>query len=88
MVEIRYEPFEKLAFAVVTLARRLCSYFQAHLVEIPTNYSLLQILHKPSVSGRLTKWVVKLRELDIKYVPTTTIKAQIIAKETHELTKE
>ena len=36
-------------------------------------------MQNPDVSGRLTKWVIDLREFDIKFMPRTTIKGQAIA---------
>lgn len=39
--ECRYPPIEKLALVVVTAARLLCPYFQAHIINIPIGYPLL-----------------------------------------------
>ena len=38
--EERYPPLEKLTFALVTTARKLKPYFQAHTVVVLTNKSL------------------------------------------------
>ena len=54
-VEERYPKMEKLILALVTTARRLQPYFQAHTIEIPTEHPMRQILHKPETSGRLIK---------------------------------
>ena len=35
-VEERYPRMEKLVLALVTAARKLCPYFQAHTIEVPT----------------------------------------------------
>lgn len=67
------------------MARRLHSYFKAHIIEVLTSYPLLQLLHKPSTSGRLTKWAVELREFDIKFTTATTIKAQVMTNFLAEL---
>lgn len=53
--EYRYPPLEKLALEIIASARRLRTYFQTRLIIIPTNYPLLQTLHKPDLSGRLAK---------------------------------
>lgn len=75
-MELQYEPLEKLVFSVVTVTRRLQPYFQTHKMKYKQAiYSLLQLLHKPSIFGRLTKWAVELSELDIRYIPTIAIKA-------------
>ncbi|XP_071923230.1 uncharacterized protein [Coffea arabica] len=44
-----------------------------------TDQPLRQILTKPEVSGRMTKWAVELAEHDIGYQPRTAIKAQALA---------
>ena len=70
---------EKLILALVTTSRKLRPYFQAHTVEVPTEYPMKQILHKPETSRRLIKWAIELSEFDIRYKPRTTVKGQILA---------
>ena len=70
----RYPKMEKLILALVTAARKLRPYFQAHTIEVPTEYPMKQILHKPETSGRLMKWAIELSEFDIRYKPKTSIK--------------
>ena len=65
---------EKLILALVTTSRKLRPYFQAHTVEVPTEYPMKQIRHKPETSGRLIKWAIKLSEFNIRYKPRTTVK--------------
>lgn len=65
--ETQYPLMEKLALAVVMTARKLRSYFQSHAIVILITFSLHTILHSPSQSGRLAKWVVELSEYDIEY---------------------
>ena len=77
--EERYPKMEKLILALVIAARKLRPYFQAHTIEVPTEYPMKQVLHKPEVSGRLMKWAIELSEFDIQYKPKTAIKGQILA---------
>ncbi|XP_027156054.1 uncharacterized protein LOC113756621 [Coffea eugenioides] len=77
--ETRYSPVEKLVLALVHAARKLRPYFQAHSIAVLTNQPLRQILTKPEVSGRMTKWAVELAEHDLSYRPRTAIKAQALA---------
>ncbi|KAK1363786.1 hypothetical protein POM88_039347 [Heracleum sosnowskyi] len=70
---------EKFALALIMASRKLRPYFQAHKIEVLTNYPLRNILNSPQVSGRLIKWAIELGEFDIKYKPRTTIKAQTLA---------
>ena len=76
--EERYPRMEKLILALVTAARKLRPYFQAHTIEVPTEYPMKQVLHKPEVSGRLMKWAIELSEFDIRYKPKTAIKGQVL----------
>ncbi|XP_038688375.1 uncharacterized protein LOC119987518 [Tripterygium wilfordii] len=77
--ETRYSQMEKLALALVTAARKLRPYFQSHSIVVVTTFPMRSILHKPELSGRLTKWAVELSEHDITYQPRTAIKSQVLA---------
>ena len=78
---------EKLILALVTAARKLRPYFQAHTIEVPTEYPMKQVLHKPKTSGRLMKWAIELSEFDIRYKPKTAIKGQVLANFVIEFTQ-
>ena len=69
---------EKLILVLVTTSRKLRPYFQAHTVEVPTEYPMKQILHKLETFGRLIKWAIKQSEFDIRYKPRTVVKGQIL----------
>ena len=69
---------EKLNLALVAAARKLRPYFQAHTIEVPTEYPMKQVLHKPETSRRLIKWAIELSEFDIIYKPETVIKGQVL----------
>ena len=77
---------EKLILALVTTARKLRPYFQAHTIEVPTEYPMEQVLHKPETFGRLMKWAIELSEFDIRYRPKTAIKGQVFADFVMEFT--
>ena len=77
---------EKLILALVTAARKLRPYFQAHTIEVLTEYPMKQVLHKPETSGRLMKWALELSEFDIRYKPKTAIKRQVLADFVMEFT--
>ena len=78
-VEGRYPKMEKLILELVTTSRKLRPYFQDHTIEVPTEYPMKQIMHKPETSRRLIKWAIELSEFDMRYKPRTTIKGQILA---------
>jgi hypothetical protein len=77
--ETRYPQIEKLAFALVTSARKLRPYFQAHTVRVLTNHPLKKVLFKPDTLGHLLNWAVELGEFDIEYLPRAAVKGQAIA---------
>ena len=84
--EERYPRMEKLILALVTAARKLRPYFQAHTIEVPTEYPMKQVLHKPETSGRLMKLAIELSEFDIIYKPKTAIKGQVLVDFVMEFT--
>ncbi|KAK0587562.1 hypothetical protein LWI29_024963 [Acer saccharum] len=77
--ETRYSPAENIVLALITAARKLRPYFQAHAIEVCTDCPLKLILQKPELSGRLTKWAVELSEFDIKYTPKAAVKGQAVS---------
>ena len=51
--EERYSPMEKLAFALVTAARKLKLYFQAHTVIVLTDKPLRRAMSNPKAVGQV-----------------------------------
>ena len=45
--EERYPKMEKLILALVTTSRKLRPYYQVHTIEVPIEYPMKQVLHKP-----------------------------------------
>ena len=77
--EVHYLPLEKAILAVVHATRKLPHYFQAHTVVVLTQLPLKSILRNADYTGRVAKWGKILRALDIKYMPRTSIKRQVLA---------
>ncbi|XP_025618967.1 uncharacterized protein [Arachis hypogaea] len=86
--EQRYPKIEQLALALVVTARRLRHYFQSHTIVVRTNHPLRQILTKPELAGRLTKWSVELSEFDIQFQTRSALNAQILADFITEMTPD
>ena len=59
--------------------RKLPHYFQAHAVVILTQLPLKTILQSVDYIGRIAKWGTILGTFDIKYMPRTYVKGQILA---------
>ena len=77
--EVRYLPLEKAILVVVHATRKLPHYFQAHTVVILTELPLKSVLRNADYTGRIAKWGTILRAFDIKYMPRTSIKGQVLA---------
>ena len=77
-VEVHYLPLEKAILAVVHATRKLLHYFQAHTVVVLTQLPLKSVLRSVDYAGRIAKWGTILRVFDIKYMPRTSIKGQVL----------
>ena len=77
-VEIRYLPLEKAILAVVHGIRKLPHYFQAHTVVVLTQLPLIAVLRSADYTRRIAKWGTILGAFDIKYMPCTSVKGQIL----------
>ena len=77
--EICYLPLEKVILAMVHGTRKLPHYFQAHTTVILTQLPLKVILRSADYTGRIAKWGTILGAFDIKYMPHTSIKGQVLA---------
>jgi len=70
---------EKLAFSLVTAAKKLRPYFQAHVINVLINHPLKKAMNKLEATGRLIQWAIELSEFDVQYKPREAIKAQVLA---------
>ncbi|XP_056695059.1 uncharacterized protein [Spinacia oleracea] len=77
--ETRYSLIEKLGLAVLIAARKLRPYFDAHGIQVLTNYPLEKAMQKMDTSGRLLKWAIELSEFHMEYRPRMAIKAQALS---------
>ena len=77
--EVRYLPLEKAILVVVLGTHKLPHYFQAHTVVVLTQLPLKTILRSADYKGRIAKWGTILGAFNIKYLPRTSVKGQILA---------
>ena len=77
---------EKLAFALVIVARKLKPYFQAHMVVVLTDKPIQKAMSNLEVVGRMALWAIKLSEFDIQYRPCTAVKGQVVVNFITEFT--
>ena len=78
-VKVRYLPLEKAILAVVLGARKLPHYFQSYTVVVLTQLRLRSLLRSTDYTGRIAKWSMILGTFDIKYMPRTSVKGQVLA---------
>ena len=67
--EERYPQMEKLAFALIIVARRLKPYFQVHTIVVLTDKPLRKAMRSSEATGRMALWAVELSEFNIQYLP-------------------
>ena len=65
---------EKLAFTLVTVARKLKLYFQAHTIIVLMDQPLKRAMSSPEATERIALWAIELSEFDIQYCLRTAIK--------------
>ena len=76
--EVCYLPLEKAILAVVHGTRKRPHHFQAHTVVVLTQLPLKAILLNADYMGRIAKWGTVLGIFDIKYMPRTSVKGQVL----------
>ena len=70
---------EKLALALMTAARKLKSYFQAHVIVVLMDQPLRKAMSSPEAAGRMALWAIELSEFDVRYRLRTSMKGQAVA---------
>ena len=64
--------------AVVHATRKIPHYFQAHTVVFLTQFPLKTLLRSADYIRRISKWGTILGAFDIKYMPRTYVKGQVL----------
>lgn len=70
-----YSELEKVAYAVVMVAKKLKHYFQSHPTTVPSQFPLDNIFRNPEAVGRIAKWATQLSDYTITFVGRSTIKS-------------
>ena len=64
---------------MVHATRKLPHYFQSHTVVVLTQLPLKSLLRSADYIGRIAKWAIIFGAFDIKYMPRTLVKGQVVA---------
>ena len=76
--EVCYLPLEKTILVVVHATRKLPHYFQFHTVVVLTQFPFRSLLKSADFTRRIAKWGTVLGAFDIRYMPRTSVKGQVL----------
>jgi hypothetical protein len=74
----RYPHYQKLAYSVFSIARKLRQYFAVHPIIVVNEAPLSNILNNPIATGCVSLWGIKLPPLDTTYEKRKAIKSQVL----------
>ena len=77
--ETWYLPLKKMVLALVHAMRKLPHYFQTHTIYVLIEYPLQSLLKRSDFTGQLAKWGTRLGSFDIRYMPRSSVKGQVLA---------
>ena len=78
--EMRYVVIERFCIVLVWATRRLRHYMTEYSMHLISHLDPLRYLFdRPTLAGRLMRWLVLLTEFDIQYVSQKSIKGSVIA---------
>jgi hypothetical protein len=79
--EVKYEPLEKQAYALIKSLKAFRIYIlQANVIAYVPSSSVKDVLIQLDIDGKRSKWIVKLTEFDVEIKPVKLVKGQGLAK--------
>ena len=76
--ETRYDHLEQAALVLRVATKKLCPYFQTHLIVMLTDLPLRSTIHKSDLFGRMARWEIELSKFGIQYKPRLAKKGQVL----------
>jgi hypothetical protein len=73
--KIWYLHVQKLLYALLITSCKLRHYFEGHKITVVTDFPLRDILRNRDAIGRISKWAVEDRALNIDFSPRKAIKS-------------
>lgn len=80
-VEVKYEPLEKQAYALIKALKAFRIYIlQAKVIAYVPSSSVKDVLIQPDIYGKRSKWIAKLIEFEIEIKLVKLVRGQGLAK--------
>jgi hypothetical protein len=73
-----YNQVQKLLYVILIMKHNLPHYFESHLIRMVTSHGLRKIIKNRLPTGRIAKWALELRLLNITYIQQTAIKSHAL----------
>lgn len=70
---------QKMIYAILITLRKLKHYFQAHPIEVKSQFALGGVLSNREATSQIAKWAVELGQYDITFAPRVAIKGQALS---------
>ena len=79
--EEKYDLVEKTYLIMIWATRKLRHYFHSYKIQAVSKIDPLRYLFQvPTLTGKMSQWLLLLTEFDIEYITTKVIKGRAVAE--------